>query len=421
MKNSNNSFDDLFAEAVECLQRQTFSTSTIKKYISTWMQIKVFMVKQELQTFNAVVSEKFLLIKFGDYQYEHLTRQQKCIVRRIQFLTEYQETGSVIKKRKSREIELPGSIGCIMAAFVAKNKSNGYSHKTIHSHLLYLSRFLNYLTGHGIIELSMINQVNLVIFANNCHNDKPMVKHYMMSVVRTFLRYLYDELILEVDYSKIIPKENFKRQTKLPSVYSIEEITKMLNAIDRANPKGKRDYAAILLAARLGLRASDICNLQFHNLNWAQCQIIITQFKTKNELTLPLMAEIGDAIIDYLKFGRPISNLPYIFINHIAPFDQMTNINLCTSVSNYLQQAGIKINDRKHGTHVLRHSLAQILLKDKTPLPVITEVLGHKDTSSTMYYLRIDIDSLRQCALNVPSVDSTFYKSVDDLYFNLNF
>lgn len=421
MKKCSNYFDDLLVEAIQYLQRQSFSTSTITKYISTWNQLKGFMVNNDLQTFNVVVSEKFLLTEFGDYQYEKLTTQQKCIVRRIQFLTEYQEAGSVIKKRKSRETELPGSIGCIMTAFIARNKSIGYSQKTIHNHLLYLSRFLNYLIGHGIVELSMINQVNLVTFAYNCNNDKPIVKHCMMSVVRTFLRYLYDEQILDVDYSKIIPKENFKRQAKLPSVYSKEEITKMLNIIDRANPKGKRDYAAFLLAARLGLRASDICNLQFHNLNWAQCQIAITQYKTKKELILPLISEIGDAIIDYLKYGRPISNLPYVFLNQIAPFDQMTNINLSTSVSNYLQQAGIKINERKHGTHVLRHSLVQILLNEKTPLPVITEILGHKDTSSTMYYLRIDIDSLRQCALDVPSVGSSFYKSVDDLYFNLNF
>ena len=125
--------------------------------------------------------------------------------------------------------------------------------------------------------------------------------------VETFKRYLdktslnqvikdtkvNDTRILDVDYSKNVPRDNFRRHPKLPSVYTKEEITSMIEVIDRGNPKGKRDYAIILIATRLGLRSSDICNIKFENLNWKQCEIAISQQKTRQEVILPLTTEIG--------------------------------------------------------------------------------------------------------------------------------
>jgi len=410
--------DDLSAAAAGYLQQQSFSTASIKTYCSTWDQLIEFMKAQDLQTFNAVSGEMFLISKLGNYEYKQLSQSKKQLIRQVHFLTEYQETGSVLKKRKNREITLTGPIGSVMSGFIAHNIALGYSASTIYSHKLYLSRFLNYLTENEITTLYMINQIHLITFINDHWNNKPIVKHCMMSVIKGFLRYLYNQQILDIDYSKVIPKDNYRRQSKLPSVYTKEEISALIEIIDRGNPKGKRDYAIILIAARLGLRASDICNLKFENLNWKQCSIVVNQQKTRQEIELPLTSEIGGAIIDYLKYARPASILPYVFLNLIPPFDQMTNVNLSTSVSNYLKRAGIKISDRKHGMHILRHTLAEILLKEKTPLPVISEVLGHKNTCSTMYYLRVDIASLRQCALNVPAVASTFYSNVTNLYFN---
>jgi integrase/recombinase XerD len=418
MRKYHTNIEELIVEATSYLQQQSFAENSIGKYCSTWNQLKEFMKLQQLQIFNAVAGEKFLQFKLGNYKYEKLSSHYKHLVRRVTVLTEFQETGSVLKKRKTRETELTGPIGSMMSGFIAHNTALGFAESTLHTHRLYLSRFLDYLNVKEIVALEMINHVHLITFANEYGNNKPSVKHGILSVIRGFFRYLYDEHILDVDYSKNVPRDNFRRHSKLPSVYTKEEITSMIEVIDRGNPKGKRDYAIILIASRLGLRSSDICNIKFENLNWKQCEITISQQKTRQEVTLPLTTEIGEAIIDYLKYARPVSKLTYVFLNLLAPFDKMTSINLSSSVSKYLQQAGIKINDRKHGMHILRHSLADILLKEKTPLPVISEVLGHKNTCSTMYYLRIDLDSLRQCALNVPAVLPAFYSNITNLYFN---
>jgi integrase/recombinase XerD len=272
MKKHHTKIEELIVVATNYLQQQSFSEESIRKYCSTWNQLKKFMKIHQLQIYNAVVGEKFLICKLGNYEYKKLSSHNKHLIRRIHFLTEYQETGSVLKKRKSRDDnKLTGPIGSMMSGFIAYNLALGYSESTIHSHRLHLSRFLDYLTVNEIVSLEMINPVHLVTFVNEYGNNKPIVKHCMMSVVRGFFRYLYDQRILDVDYSKIVPRDNYKRQSKLPSVYSREEITSMIEVIDRGNPKGKRDYAIILMATRLGIRSSDICNLKFENLNWQHC------------------------------------------------------------------------------------------------------------------------------------------------------
>jgi site-specific recombinase XerD len=417
MKNCIYSIEELTTTAVDFLHKQSYSRGTINKYRSTWEELKKYMKLLNLNDYNVAVGEGFATSRLGDCEYNELTKDKKQILRRINYLTEFQETGTVLKKRKNPDVAFSGSIGQTMTEYIAHSKSLGYSESTIKSHKLYLYRFLLYLAEAGIFSLDTINSVHLITFVKSYGNEKPATKHSMLSVIRGFLKYIYDQQIIAVDYSKKVPKDNFIRQSRLPSIYSKEEIAAMIKAIDRSNPKGKRDYALVLLAARLGLRASDICGLKFENLHWEQCLIVLNQQKTNRKIELPLTKEIGGAIIDYLKYGRPKSEQTYVFLNLIPPYDNMTIINLSSIVSGSLKLAGIDYSSRKHGTHVLRHSLAGILLKDKIPVPVISEVLGHKDTGSTMYYLRIDIDSLRQCALNVPPVSLSFYKIVSDLYF----
>ncbi|NLB20242.1 MAG: tyrosine-type recombinase/integrase, partial [Clostridium sp.] len=132
---------------------------------------------------------------------------------------------------------------------------------------------------------------------------------------------------------------------------------------------------------------------------------------TGKRIELPILAESGEAVIDYLKYGRPNSDLPYIFLQVNSPYDRLNRSTLHSIVHLYLNKANIKCeNERKHGPHALRHSLAGVLLEKKTPIPVISEVLGHESIESTRYYLRIDIKSLRQCALEVPLIPSEFYE-----------
>jgi integrase/recombinase XerD len=109
---------------------------------------------------------------------------------------------------------------------------------------------------------------------------------------------------LEHDLTYLVPKSSYKKEAHLSTTYTKDEVERLINAVDRGNPKGKRDVAMILLAARLGLRASDICRLKFENIHWETNTIYLIQKKTQEKIELPLLTEFGNAIIDYLKYGR---------------------------------------------------------------------------------------------------------------------
>ena len=167
------------------------------------------------------------------------------------------------------------------------------------------------------------------------------------------------------------------------------------------NPCGIRDYAIILLIARLGLRSSDVANLRFSNIDWESDRIRLTQVKTGNPLELPLLSDVGEAIINYLKNARPKTESDHVFIRVQPPYTEFRSGAVGALVQEHLLRSGIHLEGRKTGSHALRHSLASRLLEHEIPLPVISEILGHVNTQTTMTYLRIDINELKKCALEV--------------------
>jgi integrase len=216
---------------------------------------------------------------------------------------------------------------------------------------------------------------------------------------------LHKQQLHPKDLAFHVPSVKCSKKSKVPSAYTQEEIQRMLSAVDRGNPKGKRDYAILLIAVRLGLRASDICGLTFDHFKWESNTIELRQEKTEELLVLPLFNDVGEAVIDYIKYGRPAVQAREIFLRLSAPIERMSYPTLHSIVTEYLNKTGISIPEgKKHGPHALRHSLASALLHNNTPMPVISEILGHTDTQTTTVYLKIDILHLRDYALNVPPV-----------------
>jgi site-specific recombinase XerD len=191
------------------------------------------------------------------------------------------------------------------------------------------------------------------------------------------------------------------RNAFIPSVWKNEDVKRLLDSIDRYNPQGKRDYAILLLVTRLGLRVSDIRSLKMSDLNWNRKVVSLIMQKTKQPLELPLLDDIGWAIIDYLKNGRPQTVSDRVFIRHKAPYDGFNDHNcLSKTLGRHMNRAGIDMRGQKHGLHSLRSTLARVMLENGTPLPVISEVLGHQNIQTTSVYLKIDMDGLRNCVID---------------------
>lgn len=138
-----------------------------------------------------------------------------------------------------------------------------------------------------------------------------------------------------------------------------------MDSIDRGNPTGKRDYAILLIIARLGLRAVDIKDLRLENLKWDRGTIEIVQSKTKKPIVLPMLEDVGWAIIDYLKNARPITDSPFVFVRHNAPFEAFgIHAALNRILVEHIRRAGVKVpRDVPKGLHSLRHTLASTLLE----------------------------------------------------------
>lgn len=173
----------------------------------------------------------------------------------------------------------------------------------------------------------------------------------------------------------------------------------------------------ILLATRLGLRASDIAHLSFDNIDWEKSSITLSQFKTGQVVELPMLTNVGESIIDYLKYGRKKSNSKRIFLYTRAPFTFISGCAVSSAIRRIINASGVDVTGRKHGPHSLRHSLASRFLENQESIPVISEALGHQSSTTTMSYLRIDVESLRKCALNVPYLDKSFYEQKGGTFY----
>jgi site-specific recombinase XerD len=399
-------FNELTNEAAVYLSSLSYSSHTVDYYRREWKYLGDYMQEKGIPMYNTQTGSQYLADTVADTECKFLSKSKKMRIRMITSLSDFFMTGT-IRKRKPRSLheELEGTIGKIISDYlIENNKLNNYVLHTVQSNTLCLSRFLNYLNGCNIKSIEEINPDNLMGFVQELQEYSDVTRHIIILQTNKFLKYLYNSKILESDYSSVIPKCNYVRQPKLPSYYSEEEISQLVRCIDRSNAVGKRDYAIILLIARLGLRRSDVCSLKFENIHWEEREISLMQQKTKQPVELPLFDDIGNAIIDYLKYGRPKSNLPYVFLRLIPPCNNLDGNGITCIIQKYLRYSGINYDERKHGPHALRHSLASNLLKRETPLPVISCILGHSSTGSTVDYLRIDIQSLRKCTLEVPAI-----------------
>jgi integrase len=174
-----------------------------------------------------------------------------------------------------------------------------------------------------------------------------------------------------------------------------------LATIDRCSPIGKRDYAICVLIARLGMRIGDVRELRFENVDWNKGIIRILQQKTKMPLEIPLTEEVGKAMIDYLKNGRPQTEYRQIFVLQNSPFCPFgNNNNLQHVIDKYRRNAGITLPvGCRHGFHSLRHTVATRLLEKEVPIHVIASLLGHSSVEATRHYAKVNIEQLRKAAL----------------------
>jgi site-specific recombinase XerD len=391
------------------------SATTIQRNKFYWKKLFLFMKEKELIAIHPTICDNFLNYALENKNPQTLTYKDKLLIYSISLLKEYLLYGDILSKKE--KFTFDGEIGSVMEEYISEKVSERLSKSSIDAYSRQLSRFLKFLKKQNVSSVKDIALNHVFQYIKVLPPELKTNTYTAICIVKRFLKRMSETGRIKMDLSLHIPNSHLVSQPQIPSVYTRDEIGKLLSSIDKGCPKGKRDYAMILLAARLGLRASDISNLKFENILWEQNLIHITQQKTGRELELPLLSEIGNAIIDYLKFGRPSSKEPYIFLRANSPYVKIRAGSLFNITALAIKDARVDIGKRKCGPHALRHTLAGLLLERSVALPIISETLGHGYTKSTMFYLRIDVKSLSKCMLEVTSVEESFYLQKGGMFY----
>lgn len=333
-----------------------------------------------------------------------IVKSRRAIFKFLLFI----ENGEINSRWVPKPNDLLGTHSHIFTQFL-EDENKRLKSSTIREYKSVVNEFNEYLNSNNVLVITYNNIIGyFASFSKDCLH--PHAFYHRTTIIKKLLSFLYENKYIDEDLSKIVPKAKYKRPKELPSAYSSEEISKILNSIDRNSKMGKRDYAMICLAVYLGLRAGDIVNLKFENIDWENNQIKIIMNKTNKEISLPLLPEVGNAILDYIKNSRRKCNLKEIFISSNGKYSSVTSNTLYSKVKYYISLSQIDVKCRKCGPHSLRHSLATRMLKKGQPLPVISEALGHSDTQVTTIYTSIDFNSLKDCALEVLPIKSPIYQ-----------
>jgi len=219
--------------------------------------------------------------------------------------------------------------------------------------------------------------------------------------LRSFLRYLRYRGEISCDLAGCVPSIRRYRLASLPSYLDPREIKRVLAGCDRHSEVGRRNYAILLVLARLGLRANEIRSLTLDDIDWESGQLTV-QGKGRREAVMPLPKAVGAAVADYLRHGRPQSNSRHVFLRHLAPHDGFTSTAAVTKIATRaLRRAGIK-GVAHEGAHLFRHSLATQMLRAGATLTEIGQVLRHQDHDTTRIYAKVDLGSLCELALPWP-------------------
>lgn len=225
------------------------------------------------------------------------------------------------------------------------------------------------------------------------------------TAVSKYLTYLFETGILSNDYRNIT-KVSIRKDSKIKNTFDQKDICTLLNSIDRMSILGKRDYAIISLAYSTGLRASDIIKLELCDIDWKNKKLSLVQSKTKFRLELPLDKEILDILADYILNDRPETSLNKLFIRFLAPykdFDKGTALN--NMIRRRLDKIGVS---RKKGDgktiHGIRRMIGTEIIKDKFPVDVVAQVLGHQSIRPAKQYILLDLEGLKKCALSISSL-----------------
>ncbi len=226
-----------------------------------------------------------------------------------------------------------------------------------------------------------------------CRHRSVRMSWALVSSLRGLLRFLFLEGLTVRNLTGAVPSVASWRCASLPRALPAEHVARLLASCDRTTPVGRRDFAILTMLSRLGLRACEVAKLQLSDVDWRAGELIVRGKQDHHE-RLPLPADVGDALIDYLRHGRPPRKDPHLFLKSRAPFGPLTGGGgaIGMLVRTAYERAGLP----SAGAHALRHTVATGALRAGAPLEEIASLLRHRRHATTVIYAKVDWERLRE-------------------------
>jgi site-specific recombinase XerD len=388
------SYHELSSNLLRQIESLGYDSKTVMGYQRTLNGIAAYLTETEANDYyTAEIGAQYIVgCVERTVSYISPVLLAETVVRRLNDLL----TGEIHFYRHSNESpKCPEAFIKLFSHYIEHMRLHGNKASTIKNRERYCVQFLRAIEKAGVLKLVDIRPRH-IYDAFAASNSKG---NFRQAVV-PFLKYLFTERIQKDDLSECVP--HVRRPQPMPSTYSEAEIAKLLAEVDPTAPNGKRDYAILIIASQLGLRASDICALSMGNIDLQTKTIRLAQQKTGAAMRMALLPSVEEALLAYVDTARPTSDSDKIFLRRRAPYSPLRPGAVYEIVRHHLCAAGIDSSGKKRGPHSLRMSLATKLLSENVPYAAVQKILGHEDPQSTKHYARMDSEMLRQCALETP-------------------
>lgn len=277
------------------------------------------------------------------------------------------------------------------------SQERGLSVATLDNYIPLVRRFLSESFRSDSSQVEKIRPVNVTNFIlQYVPTVKRKTAQLMTTSLRAFFRFLHVRGKMTADLAQFVPTVADWRLASVPKHLQPEEVKSLLKNCDQSKPTGVRDYAILLLLARLGLRAGEVTKMTLEDFNWNQGELTILG-KGPRKDRLPIPCDVGEAIVKYLKHGRPKCRTRSVFVRARAPYKGFASSgSLCNIVERALCRSNLEPAHK--GAHLLRHSLANHMLQKGSTIVEIGEILRHQLPNTTEIYTKIDLNALNSLA-----------------------
>ncbi len=281
-------------------------------------------------------------------------------------------------------------------------RTAGAAARTRHKYLYFARQFLTFVFASSTPEWSLLRAETIAAFVQKETTSRQGAgRKHPGSATRNFLRYLVTRGLIPTGLEAAIPRARLWKHASLPEHLSAEEVARVLVTCADGTAIGKRNYAILLLLSRLGIRALEAARLQIDDIDWRTGCILIRASKNHRERNLPLSEDVGQALLDYLRDGRPQTDSRNIFLEHTAPFHPLQSSSAITqAVNRLLKKTGIE--RRSSGAHLFRHTAASQMVCRGATFKEVADVLGHQSLQTTGIYAKLDLAALSKVALPWP-------------------